>query len=84
MDKILASDCVIGDGFLFNGEKFIKVAPSMEAYAIFNRDKIIADLLEALKWYVKHDDANEGDEYYMDGQNKAKAAILKAGGNFDE
>lgn len=37
------------------------------------------DLLAALKWYVEHDDTDES-EYYMAGQNAARAAIAKAEG----
>jgi hypothetical protein len=53
------------------------------------------ELLEALKWMVANDDTNEGDEpveslgghswneynsYWLDGLNKARAAIAKATG----
>jgi hypothetical protein len=54
-----------------------------------------ADLLEALKWMVANDDTNEGDDpverlggqswneynsYWINGLNKARAAIAKATG----
>jgi hypothetical protein len=54
-----------------------------------------AELLEALKWMVANDDTNEGDDpverlggqswneynsYWLDGLNKARAAIAKATG----
>ena len=52
-----------------------------------------AELLEALKWMVENDETNEGDDpveslgghswneynsYWLDGLNKARAAIAKA------
>jgi hypothetical protein len=52
-----------------------------------------AELLEALQWMVENDDTNEGDEpldhlggatwnefnaYWIEGLNKARAAIAKA------
>lgn len=44
------------------------------------------DLLEALEWMVDNDETNEGGEwdeenaYWIDGLNKARAAIKKARG----
>jgi len=53
------------------------------------------ELLEALKWFVSNDDTNEGDEpmpkyggqswneinaFWIDGLNRARAAIAKAEG----
>jgi len=35
------------------------------------------DLADALEWYIRNDDANEGDVYYMDGQNKGIEALTK-------
>lgn len=56
-------------------------------------EEIIQELLTALKWMVEHDDTNEGDTpledhggrtwdeinaYWIDGVNRARAAIAKA------
>jgi hypothetical protein len=58
-------------------------------------DSVNAELLEALKWMVENDETNEGDDpveclgghswneynsYWINGLNKARAAIAKATG----
>ena len=35
-------------------------------------------LIDALEWYVKHDDSGENDGYYIAGLNAAKAALALA------
>ena len=41
-------------------------------------EKIVAALVEALRWYVHNDDVNEGDpenNFFIDGKERAKAAL---------
>jgi hypothetical protein len=67
----------------FNNKEFVRL------------HSVNADLLEALKWMVANDDTNEGDDpverlggqswneynsYWINGLNKARAAIAKATG----
>ena len=40
------------------------------------------ELLEALRWYVETDEVSEmaGNEFWLEGRDRARAAIAKAGG----
>jgi len=49
---------------------------------IANLEALNAELLEALKWYVETDEVMEmeGNEFWLEGRDRARAAIAKATG----
>lgn len=75
---IHAYDCHEGDGFIFDGEKFLNIAPSMERYAVIRLFKQRDQLIEALEYARRFLKPEDVDMAYID------QALSNAKGGNDE
>lgn len=87
--------CAVGDFALAKSSDGFKKSRAFLRTHLEAMEADRVRLLEALKWMVENDDTNEGDEpvehlggstwnesnkYWIDGLNKARAAILQSTG----
>lgn len=73
-------DFVINPGLVSHGQHTTAQELEANAALIVRAVNSHQSLVDALEWYVKHDDTSEADGYYMAGFNAAADALKLARG----